>query len=251
MQSHWKPSVAYLRCANRHSHSVASRVYFWTRRNRTIFRPVLLLMKTRKGQKKKSNTRKVSPAWECETGSLPTESEEPTLANSRSSDEHAIQVDTTSSQLPVADDTASEDSTATVRQHGNAKHAHWQPWQDRFLALEAFKLQPFGEESGKEVDVAWDRLAVVMLEDSQHVGNRSIIDRTGPACKARFRKLVETHKVRNFCLCCTSFANPNSLDRETSPSPCKRQVQMRISTSLLRYAFTLSVLRPILTRERP
>ena len=23
VQSHWKPSVAYLRCANRHSHSVA------------------------------------------------------------------------------------------------------------------------------------------------------------------------------------------------------------------------------------
>jgi hypothetical protein len=159
-------------------------------------------MKARKGQKKKPNTRKVSPAWDCETGSLPTESEEPTLANSRSSDEHAIQ----SSQLPVADDTALEDSTATVRQRGNAKHAHWQPWQDRFLVLEAFKLQPFGEESGKEVDAAWDHLAVVMLEDSQRVGNRSIIDRTGAACKARFRKLVETHKVRYFRLCRTSFA---------------------------------------------
>ena len=72
-------------------------------------------MKTRKGQKKKSNTWNVLPAWECETGSLPAESEEPTLANSCSSDKHAIQVDTTSSQLPIADDTASEDSTATIQ----------------------------------------------------------------------------------------------------------------------------------------
>ena len=160
-------------------------------------------MKTKKGRKKKVNTRKVSPAWKCETGSLPMESEEPTLADGRSSDEHDIQVDTTSSQPLVTNDTASQDSTATVRQHGNAKHAHWQPWQDRFLASEAFRLQPFGEESGKEVDAAWDRLAVLMLEDSQRIGDRSIIDWTGAACKARFRKLVETHKVspslRFFC----------------------------------------------------
>ena len=204
-------------------------------------------MKTRKGQKKKSNTRKVSPAWECETSLLPTESEESTLANSCSSDEHAIQVDTTSSHLPVADDTASVDSTATVQQHGNATHAHWQPWQDRFLALEAFKLQPFREESGKEVDAAWDRLAVVMLEDSQQVGNRSIIDQTGAACKACFRKLVEIHKVRTFVFVALPLLNLNSLNREMSPSPCKRQVQMRKSMSLLRYAFTLSIFCSILT----
>jgi len=80
------------------------------------------------------------------------------LADSCSSDKHAIQVDTTSSQPPVADDTTSQYSTATIRQCRNTKHAHWQPWQEWFLALEAFKLESFKGESGKKVDAAWNHL---------------------------------------------------------------------------------------------
>ena len=52
-------------------YSVSSRVYFWIHRN---FCPALLLMKARKGWKKKANTRKVLPVWECVTGSLTRES---------------------------------------------------------------------------------------------------------------------------------------------------------------------------------
>jgi len=100
----------------------------------------------------------VSPVLEYETTSLPRESEEPTLAAGRSSDEHAIQVDTTSSQPPVADDTASQYSTATIWLHRNVKHAHWQPSQEWFLALEAFKQESFEGESGKRVDAALDHL---------------------------------------------------------------------------------------------
>ena len=80
------------------------------------------------------------------------------MADSRSSDEHAIQADTTSSQPPVADGTASQDCKATIQQRRNAKHAQWQPWQDWFLVLDAFKLKSFEGESGKEVDVTWDHL---------------------------------------------------------------------------------------------
>jgi len=98
-------------------------------------------MKARKDRKKEASTRIVLPVLECETSSLPRESEEPTLANSRSSNEHAIQLDTTSSQPPVTDDTASQYSMATIRQRRNAINAHWQPWQEWFLALEAFKLE--------------------------------------------------------------------------------------------------------------
>jgi len=85
-----------------------------------------------------------------ETSLLPREPEEPTLADDCSSDEHAIQVDTTSSQPPVADDTASQYSTATIRQRRNAEHTHWKLWQEWFLALEAFKLESFKGESGKK-----------------------------------------------------------------------------------------------------
>jgi len=86
------------------------------------------------------------------------ESQEPTLSDSRSSDEHAIRVDTTSSQLPIIDDTTSQDSMATIWQCRDAKHAHWQSWQVCFLLSKPSSCNHLRMSLERRVDTAWDCL---------------------------------------------------------------------------------------------
>ncbi|KAF5309299.1 hypothetical protein D9611_015004 [Ephemerocybe angulata] len=76
----------------------------------------------------------------------------------------------------------------------NASSPAWLPWQDRLLAQEVFKHQPFDNERGKATREAWDRLAQALATDSAKSGEGSKVNRTGDACKARFLKLLEYHR---------------------------------------------------------
>ncbi|KIJ43671.1 hypothetical protein M422DRAFT_252912 [Sphaerobolus stellatus SS14] len=76
----------------------------------------------------------------------------------------------------------------------NAKSPHWQAWQDRYLAKEVFAERPFlvGHRGAAS---AWDALAAKLLEDIMR--DESVIDRTGAACRGRFRRLVKAHNKDN------------------------------------------------------
>ncbi|RXW12560.1 hypothetical protein EST38_g13292 [Candolleomyces aberdarensis] len=67
------------------------------------------------------------------------------------------------------------------------------PWQDRLLAQEVYKLQPFDNEHGKATQEAWSNLAQQLAKDNEQTGDgaSSKIERTGEACKARFLKLLD------------------------------------------------------------
>lgn len=71
----------------------------------------------------------------------------------------------------------------------------WLPWQDRFLAQETYKHRPFEAGRGKEGD-AWGCLAEELKNDSRKQGAKSMIDRTGEACRARMYRLLAAHRVR-------------------------------------------------------
>ncbi|KIJ36838.1 hypothetical protein M422DRAFT_260703 [Sphaerobolus stellatus SS14] len=85
-------------------------------------------------------------------------------------------------------------SPAGNREARNAKKTHWQPWQDRFLTKVVLTYRPFLVDHC-EVAAAWDGLAQRLLEDSRSQGPRSVIDRTGGACRARFKRLIRTQKI--------------------------------------------------------
>jgi hypothetical protein len=76
----------------------------------------------------------------------------------------------------------------------NARAPRWQSWQDRYLALAVdqtrpFLLPPFQREEG------WNATAEVLRRDSAAEGPRSAVNRSGLACKNRFMKMMEEHKV--------------------------------------------------------
>ncbi|KAJ7883217.1 hypothetical protein B0H14DRAFT_3433082 [Mycena olivaceomarginata] len=78
-------------------------------------------------------------------------------------------------------------------QVANARSPRWQSWQDRYLAVAADQTRPFLLTPSERED-GWNRTAEVLLRDSRAVSPRSIIDRTGSACKNRFMKLMKEHK---------------------------------------------------------
>ncbi|KIJ37542.1 hypothetical protein M422DRAFT_259898 [Sphaerobolus stellatus SS14] len=113
-------------------------------------------------QPKPANPHAESVKWAVENGPLPKSD-----------------LETSSSASPAnntlsALEEAVEPST-TGKQARNAKNPHW----------------PFLAKSCKPTAV-WDALTVKMLEDSTRQG--SVINCTGAACRARFKRLVKGHK---------------------------------------------------------
>ncbi|KAJ6527936.1 hypothetical protein DFH09DRAFT_1094567 [Mycena vulgaris] len=80
----------------------------------------------------------------------------------------------------------------TTQSH-NARSARWMPWQDRLLIQEVEKHRPFTAARGDATRDAWAALAVELLKDSTM--NGTAVDRTGPACLARFQKLLKAHNA--------------------------------------------------------
>ena len=72
----------------------------------------------------------------------------------------------------------------------------WLPWQDRYLAQEVLKHRPFAAGRGNEGS-AWVTLAEELRKDSGRQGLQSVIDRTGEACRARMKLLLQAHQVRH------------------------------------------------------
>ncbi|KIJ55435.1 hypothetical protein M422DRAFT_240057 [Sphaerobolus stellatus SS14] len=77
------------------------------------------------------------------------------------------------------------------RQVKNARNPPWLAWQDRFLAAEVFKHQPF-LATRRDAQKAWINLAQEMEKDSRLKG--TVIKWSGPACHSRFKKILEGHK---------------------------------------------------------
>ncbi|KIJ40479.1 hypothetical protein M422DRAFT_256740 [Sphaerobolus stellatus SS14] len=126
---------------------------------------------TRSQAKQLEDRRSESPAWDCETQSLPE--------NDPDGPPCASPVDATSAESPA------------INSHTqNAKSPKWLPWQDRFLAREVFAHRPFLAGQHK-ISAAWDTLAAKMKEDS---GDE--IERTGSACRTRFKLLIK-HQKKN------------------------------------------------------
>ncbi|KIJ38363.1 hypothetical protein M422DRAFT_259023 [Sphaerobolus stellatus SS14] len=127
-----------------------------------------------------------SPTWDCEHGSLP--------ASEDSNHGNTVQSKFEKSTSPDMD----EDSPSSIeqmhtgnRQSKNASSPRWLPWQDRFLASEALNLRPF-LKSRQDTREAWEHLAVTLHVDSKRCGTE--INRTGPACRHRFEKIIDSHR---------------------------------------------------------
>lgn len=99
---------------------------------------------------------------------------------------------TSESPSPAQDSSQDNSSATTARPRTGA--SRWLPWQDRFLAQEVYKLRPFSAGKGKEGE-AWDNLAEDLRKDSERQGQKSLISRTGMACRARMKKLLDVHRV--------------------------------------------------------
>ncbi|KAJ6559566.1 hypothetical protein B0H19DRAFT_1260274 [Mycena capillaripes] len=78
-------------------------------------------------------------------------------------------------------------------QAARARSPRWQSWQDRYLVQAVDQTRPFLLDPS-EREEGWNETAAVLLRDSRAVGPRSIVDRTGSACKNRFMKLMKEHK---------------------------------------------------------
>ncbi|KAF6742219.1 hypothetical protein DFP72DRAFT_1179447 [Ephemerocybe angulata] len=79
------------------------------------------------------------------------------------------------------------------KQVKNARQPNWRAWQDRALIEEALSLKPFLESKGAPIQEAWDTLADTMHRHTAQNGGTSI-DRTGAACRARFKVIMDAHK---------------------------------------------------------
>jgi hypothetical protein len=145
------------------------------------------------------NAKEPYPAWECEAGDLPNE---PTPIDPSPTPF----IETEHSTTPTTPTPSSEPATTpegTPRQVKNARNARWQPWQDRFLALEAIKHRPFLEARKNATQEAWDRMAEEMCRDSSQKG--TVIDCTGSACRARFKLIIEAHMASTIYLLVSSL----------------------------------------------
>ena len=80
----------------------------------------------------------------------------------------------------------------------------WLPWQDRYLAQEVYRHRPFAAGRGKDGD-AWNKLAQELKQDSEKQGPKSVIARTGEACKARMKRILDAHRVSSLLSCLYIF----------------------------------------------
>ena len=176
----------------------------------------------------RSRTRKAnethSPAWECESGDLPQDESPSTRPQTPSP--HP------STRTPSPASTLSPESSPESKQARNARSTHWKAWQDRFLAAEALKHRPFLEARGKPIKAAWNRLAEEMRVDSGEKG--VTIDRTGAACRARFKVIIDGHKVSLIVLFFIYFL---TFPRKTRPGRCRRQERTKKLMSTLWYVY--------------
>jgi hypothetical protein len=85
--------------------------------------------------------------------------------------------------------------TNLSQQARNAHSSHWQPWQDRLLITQIDADRPFlaprRERRGR-----WDQLSRSLALAAVRSGPRSLLERTGEACRARFNILKKKYKVR-------------------------------------------------------
>jgi hypothetical protein len=85
-------------------------------------------------------------------------------------------------------DAIGEDNRGDVprRRRGGAG---WQPWQDRALTTAALELRTWEAAHGS-TDAMWNKVSEALNTTS---GGK--IDRSGNACKERFRKVLKAHRV--------------------------------------------------------
>ncbi|KAJ6535496.1 hypothetical protein B0H19DRAFT_1271251 [Mycena capillaripes] len=136
-----------------------------------------------------------SPDWEMDSnGDLPNLADEaqspfvPSISPSPS-----IPPVTVISESSDNDEDQLPDQPLNAAQSQNARSARWLAWQDRSLVQAVERHRPFNAARGDATRDAWDSLAVELLRDSTI--NGTAINRTGPACRARFLKLLKAHNA--------------------------------------------------------
>lgn len=139
-----------------------------------------------------SATRDESPPWlDIEGSQLPSEDVSIHSDSHKSSSPEADE-DEDSDPSPDLSDLAPANPQAT-----RARSPRWQSWQDRYLVQAVDQTRPFLLDTSQREE-GWNETAKVLLRESRAVGPRSIVDRTGAACKNRFTKLMKEHRVRFF-----------------------------------------------------
>ena len=92
----------------------------------------------------------------------------------------------------------SEDDAIST-QASNARGKRWLPWQDRYLVKEVDETRPFLQPSSESTQ-AWDELARNLQKNSRKDGEQSEIQRTGNACRTRFKYIMKHHRVRGLLI---------------------------------------------------
>ena len=85
--------------------------------------------------------------------------------------------------------------TIDVLQSQRARSPRWQPWQDRYLIEEVYNLRPFEASRGSASSHAWQTLSRQLFDKTTRIGPHSIVDRSGEACRSRFRVLMKAQRV--------------------------------------------------------
>ncbi|KAJ6537948.1 hypothetical protein B0H19DRAFT_1270327 [Mycena capillaripes] len=135
-----------------------------------------------------SATRDESPPWLGMEGSqLPSDDDSIHGDSHKSSSEATEEED--NDPTPDLSDLEAPANAQAVR----ARSPRWQSWQDRYLVQAVDQTRPFLLDAS-EREGGWNETAAVLLRDSHTAGPRSIVDRTGSACKNRFMKLMKEHK---------------------------------------------------------
>ncbi|KAJ6523215.1 hypothetical protein B0H19DRAFT_1202092 [Mycena capillaripes] len=136
-----------------------------------------------------SDERKESPPW---TGIDLSQLPEDNVNSNSDSESSSGEPHADSDSDPTLSDLEAGPQALSFRAT-NARSPRWQSWQDRYLIQAVDQTRPFLLPPS-EREEGWNRTSEILLRDSSAVGPRSIVDRTGSACKSRFMKLMKEHK---------------------------------------------------------
>ncbi|KIJ47935.1 hypothetical protein M422DRAFT_248517 [Sphaerobolus stellatus SS14] len=108
-----------------------------------------------------------SPTWDCEEGSLPCSEESANGDNIQSE-----------SERPSSPAVEGKESSASI--------------EEVSIPNSQSKNASSPSENRRDTLQAWEQLADTLRKDSRRTG--TMIERTGPACRQRFKKILQAHK---------------------------------------------------------
>ncbi|KAJ6557785.1 hypothetical protein B0H19DRAFT_1261383 [Mycena capillaripes] len=111
-----------------------------------------------------------------------------------SQDEESKESDVDGDDEKGDDELEEDDLSPDHTQAQNARSPLWQPWQDRLLITQVDADRPF-EQPRRSRRAAWGATADSMASASAQQGPNSYFTRSGEACRARFKFLINKYKA--------------------------------------------------------